>query len=433
MTTTELQIAFPKVDTGSGGLVVPAPPETPANAGLAVYAAKPPEQAKKTLVCKDLLVGDTRAQAEQEAEQMLQQMLANTQVFMTFGTDALEGVNSLIKRLLHDVEPEKIPELTELMRDLNAEMRGVKRKYDVSDPKVRDKYEEWKGGLGRFIGRAKTLVELLMEDVTSLERQLNRVGKDLKGRQYKLIRNVSYYDALYEENEAEIGKLIYKIGVMELIRDLAAQAAAAIVVGDASLGDRAGERRGSLTEFVSNMELKIAEYKGRLFIAWATSPQVRTMRTLNVGMAERINELLCVTIPTMEATIVQWRMLMQTQDAAKMSRVVQEASNEWLQSYAAAGAIAVPMIAEAVQTPTLTPQTIAAMADSINEQADGVIKAMEEGARRRDEMEAAIMEAVPVMANASAKVSDALLQRVLGTVNKPLEITTSVPAEASNN
>ena len=426
MTTATMEIAFPKKDEGSTALAIPLAPETPANQGLAIYAAKPPAEAKKSLVCKDLLVGETRQKAEQEAQQLFEEMLANTQVFMTYGTTALEGVNSLIDRLLKEVEPEKIPELTRLMQELNREMRGVKRKYDVSDPEVREKYEQWKGGIGRFFGKAKTLVELLMEDVTSLERQIDRVGRDLKGRQYTLLRNVSYYDILYEENEVEIQKLIYVIGVMELIRDLAAQQAQKIITGDATLGDRRGEQRSTLTDLATNMEVKIAEYKGRLLIAWATSPQVRTMRTLNVGMAERINELLCVTIPTMKATIVQWRMLIQTQDAAKVSTMVQEASNEWIRAYAAAGAEVVPMVAEAVQTPTLTPQTIAAMADSIDKQADGVIRAMELGAQRRQEMEAAIMEAVPVMANASAKVSDALLQHVIGTATKPLEITQAV-------
>jgi uncharacterized protein YaaN involved in tellurite resistance len=423
---TAIQVAFPRTDEGSTALVVPSAPETPANTGLVPYAAQPPAETRRTLSCKDLLQGDTHMQAEQEAQQLLEQMLENSQVFMTYGTSALEGVNALVNRLLHEVEPTKIPELTQLMRDLNQEMRGVKRKYDVSDPKVREKYEKWKGGVLRFIGQAKTLVELLMEDVQSIEGQIDKVGRDLTGRQLTLLRNVSYYDVLYEENEAEILKLIYVIGVMELVRDMAAQRAASIEVGDANLGDRRGEQRAKLAELSSNMEIKIAEYKGRLMVAWATSPQVRMMRTLNVGLAERLNELVCVTIPTMKATILQWRMLMESQDAARMSQVVQEASNEWLQAYAAAGAEAVPMIAEAVQTPTLTPQTIAAMADSVSQQADGIIHAMELGNQRRQEMDVAMIEAQKVLGDATKHVSDALIEHVIGTATKPLEIETSI-------
>jgi len=430
MSSTAIQVAFPKVDEGSVALVIPTPVETPANQGLAVLASTPDKavQARKTLNCKDLLQGETRKRAEDEAVKVYAEMRENTQVFMTYGTQELDGVNVLYERLLHEIEPTKIPELTALTKKLNNEMRGIKRKYDVSDPKVREKYEEWKGGILRFVGRARTLAEMLMEDVTSIEKQIDHVGGTLRNRQYQLMKNVTYYDKLYDENEEEITKLIYVIAVMELIRDLAAKNAAAIVVGDASMGDRQGETQATLAEFAANMEIKIAEDKGRLFVAWATSPQVRMVRTLNVGLAERINELLCVTIPTMKGTIVQWELMMNTKDAADMSRAVQEASNEWLQAYAAAGAEVVPMIAEAVMMPTLTPQTVTAMADSLSKQSDGIIAAMENSHQRRLELDDAIMTAQSVMTNASKRVSDELLKHIVEVANKPLEIATAVAA-----
>jgi hypothetical protein len=88
------------------------------------------------------------------------------------------------------------------------------------------------------------------------------------------------------------------------------------------------------------------------------------------------------------------------------------------------------MIAEAVQTPTLTPQTIAAMADSVAKQADGIVHAMEIGVQRRQEMDTAMIEAQKVLGDATKHVSDALIEHVLQSANKPLEIETSVPAAA---
>ena len=368
-------------------------------------------------------MGDTRVAAEAEAAKLFDEMLANTQVFMIYGTSALEGVNSLVDRLLNEVEPTKIPELQKLMEDLNDGMRDIRYKYDVSDPKVRDKFEKWKGGIWRFIGKSKSLVEMLMEDVTSIESQLDKIGKRLRDRQYQLQKNVVYYDALYEENEKEILKVIYAIGVMELIRDLAIERARAIPVGDASLGDRGGEEQASLVEFSSNMEAKIAEYKGRLFVAWATSPQVRMMRTLNVGLAMRINELLCVTIPTMRATILEWRLLMQTKDAAEMSKLVQDASNDWLKAYAAAGAAVVPMVAELVQTPTLLPQTVEAMAASILTQSEGIVRAMELGDQRRAELDKSMLAAKDVLDSSSRAITEAVVDRIVKQSEaKPLEL-----------
>lgn len=401
--------------------MIPELVPTPANAGLEQVATTAVE--RRTLTCKDLLVGDTRVAAEAEAAKLFDEMLANTQVFMIYGTSALEGVNSLVDRLLNEVEPTKIPELQKLMEDLNDGMRDIRYKYDVSDPKVRDKFEKWKGGIWRFIGKSKSLVEMLMEDVTSIESQLDKIGKRLRDRQYQLQKNVVYYDALYEENEKEILKVIYAIGVMELIRDLAIERARAIPVGDASLGDRGGEEQASLVEFSSNMEAKIAEYKGRLFVAWATSPQVRMMRTLNVGLAMRINELLCVTIPTMRATILEWRLLMQTKDAAEMSKLVQDASNDWLKAYAAAGAAVVPMVAELVQTPTLLPQTVEAMAASILTQSEGIVRAMELGDQRRAELDKSMLAAKDVLDSSSRAITEAVVDRIVKQSEaKPLEL-----------
>ena len=155
MTDHTIQVAFPKLDVGSTALAIPPAPAAPVNEGLATYAGNP-VAAKQTLSCRTLLLGPTLVDAQREAAQMYVEMRANDQIFMTYGTQALKGVNDLIDRLLHEVEPARIPELTALMKDLNREMRGIKGKYDPSDPRVLRKYEDWKGGVGRFFGHAKT-------------------------------------------------------------------------------------------------------------------------------------------------------------------------------------------------------------------------------------------------------------------------------------
>lgn len=425
-TTAEMpQVVFPKQDTGSTALVVTPAPRTQTDQGLAALSNESPAQMRKTLSCASLLVGETRTRAEQEAAKLLDEMLSNTQVFSAYGMSALKGVNDLIDRLLKEVEPTKVPELIALMQGLNDEVRAIKSRHDLSDPTVRQNYEKMRNRgsrIRKFFGRLKTQIEMLMEDVKSLETQLGDVEEELQGKQYQLMRNVGYYDQMYEENEAEILKLIYVIGVMELIRDLAAKRAESIIAGDTSLGDRNAEQKAKVIELSSNMEIKIAEYKGRLMVAWATSPQVRTMRTLNVGLAERINELVCVTIPTMKATILQWRMYIQTLDSEALAKAVGDANNEWLQNFAAAGAAGVPAIAEAIQTPTLAPQTIAAMADSISKQADGVIRAFELGEQRRAEMDHAMIEAKTVIDASTDRVNDAIIAEVLKKAHKAEEV-----------
>jgi len=425
---SNIQIAFPKVSTGSTALAtVPPAPVTPVNDGLAQFAANPVD-VKTRLVCKDLLQGDTLAKAQAMANELYPQLKSSTQAYLTFGSGALEDMNALVDSLLKEIAPVTIPELKELMHDLNAGMRGIQKKYDVSDPEVREKYEHWKGGIGRFFGRAKTLLDLFLEDITSIERQLDKVEHECEGREQQLLENVGYYDRLYTENETTIDKVIFVIAVMEMIVDLAAKEIESIPDGDQSAGDRGSENKAKLAEFANNLQVKIGDYKGRLMIAWATAPQVRMMRSLSVGVAVKLDTLVDTTIPTMKLTLAQWRLMIQTGDAAELTQIVMEAGNEWAQAYARSASEVVPRIADAVQTPAITPQTITAMAQSIAKQADDIVSAMEAGDQRRAEMENEMNRALPVLRDANARVSDALINQVVGAATKPLEIEHSVPA-----
>jgi uncharacterized protein YaaN involved in tellurite resistance len=247
-----------------------------------------------------------------------------------------------------------------------------------------------------------------------------------------MLKNVSFYDQYYVLNEAEITNLIYRVGVMEIITELARQKAAQITVGDAALGDRGSERQAELGSFASNMDVKIGEYKSRLFVAWSTSPQIRNMRTLDIGVAGKLNELANLTIPTMKATLVQWRMLMQTYQAKELGENVAKTSNDWMQAYAAAGAQMVPEIARMIQEPTMQAATFAAIADSFSKQADGIIDALNMGDQRRAENDEAMMAASDIMRKATDRINDAQLQRVLSAATRdlPVEIVQSVSAAA---
>lgn len=427
------QIAFPVNLAPTGKeLAIPPAPVTPANAQLENFAtATKPAEARTRLRCSQLLIGDTLTQAKAEAERDFADLYSSTPKFMAYGSGELKDVNALIDRLLNEIKPVAMPELRTSMQNLNDNMRKIKGKWDVSDPKTREKYEHYKGGVLRFFGRAKSMFEMFIEDATSIQTQLNKIADELDGRTDELLRNVGRYDQIYVENEAEIAKLIYRIGVMELISELAANKAAAVPVGDAAAGDRGAEERARLTEFASNMEIKAQEYKGRLMIAWSTSPQVRMMRTIDTGLAIKVNSLIDVTIPTMKATLAQWSMLAKAIETNRIGQAVADTNNEWLTAYASAFGTGVSELAAAIENPTLLPETIAAIAAGIDQAATGVLQAQENGEQRRAEMDAAIHEALPVIADAEKKVSEATINRLVSLATKPLEIATSVATEGA--
>jgi uncharacterized protein YaaN involved in tellurite resistance len=411
--------------------VPPEPAPTPLGGGLVAVGkelAVRPAETKKALVCHQIIGPNSLAQAKAEAAQVFPELFANTQAMMAYGLDATQGVNDLVDRLLKQVSPIKIPELIVITKDLNDNMRGIKRKYDVSDPKVRAQYEKAAGKARGFWHKVRDMAEMLREDITKTETQLEKVRVELNQRGAGLLVNVGYYDEFYKANEAEIGNLIYKVAVMELLADIARDKAAAVVIGDSTLGDRGREEQQRYLDFARNTDIKVQEFKARLFIAWSTSPQIRTMRSLDVGLAIKLDELVNVVLPTMKATLVQWRMMMEAQQAAQLGSAVAETANEWTTAYFAAGAEIIPAITRMVEEPTYQAATFAAVADYTVKQADGVIEAMEMGVARRRENDESIVTSVEIMRDANKKVSDHQLAEIVGRATKPLEIITSVPA-----
>ena len=437
VTATQLDdVVFPVyAEAPSKELVVPPAPAGKLSTGLErVITAQPVAQSENQLVCSQLITGATLEKAKTEAAQLYPQMVgsatkpANTALTMAYGSQALEGVNQLIDLILDGTDDVRIPELMALMKDLNRDMRGLQKKYDVSDPKVRAKYENWKGGILGLFGKGKTLVEMLMEDIKSIESQLDSTKERLEGKGDVVTRNIVYYDQLYTQNEAEIYKVIYAIAVMEMIRDHAIRDAAEIETGNANLGDRSGEDKARLVEFAGLMDQKITAYKGRLFIAWATSPNVRNMRGLNTGVLEKIGDTIYTTIPTMKATLAQWRLLAQTVEASKLADMVNDAMNDWLVAFSAASTTGVQMIAQSNNTPMLTPATVAAMAKSVADQADAIVTAMEQGFERRRELDAAIVAGKRAINAADDKLTTSFVQAYVDNAVNPGDVVRALPA-----
>lgn len=419
---SEAQIVFPTVAAPAPVEVAPAP-ETPANSGLVAFAKSP--ETRKELVCKDLLRGDLLKAAQAQAVKLYPQMLENTAVFMNYGFSELQGVNDISERLFREGGNKDIDEVNDIVNTLTRNLNGIQRKYDVSDPDVRKKYAEWKGESRHFFGIVRSFVDALMEDVKSLESKIDKVEKQLNGYDQKMLTNVTLYDTLYDLNEQELMKVIVVIAVLELIEAEAEAAANKIVVGDAQLGDRGGEEKARNLQLAENLKQRIADFKGRLFIAWATAPQVRTMRDLDVALASRLRFLVLSTIPQMKQTIALWRLAAQSQQAAKVSQNVADASNATAQAYARAMPGVVETIARTVETPVLAPETVFAMADSIKESANRVALAIQAGNEQRAQLDTAIQQGAKVISDASSVVNDAIVDSLVAKAN-PLEITRTV-------
>lgn len=404
----------------------PAPIPSKNETGLSAAVDHP-----EVLSCKELLTGATLTRAKQEAADVLPKIEANTQVLTVFGIDALQAVNKLNDRMLAERPPVNIPELRDAMRDLSRSMRGIGKKYDPNDPRVLKRYEAVKNGILTKLGIVKSFFQEFLDDIRSEQKLFDHVIQTLEGKQFLLLKNVAYYDSFYELNEQEISNLIYKIGVMELIRDLSAQKAAKIRVGNSNMGDRGAEEKAKILEIATLLDNKIIAFKGRLWVAWAMAPQIRNMRVISVGLSGRIDQTVGITIPTMKDTIVVWLTLSEAEQAEMFNKAVEDTYNSVMTMFAHAAQTIVPAMANSLATPALDPRTIVAWSESLAKQADGIVAAIELGQQKRAELEQAMIAGKKVIDEATQKVNESQLASVLAASKEeiPLEIIKSVPAQ----
>lgn len=421
-----------QIDFGS---IVGGPANPPAGAADTAMAGAIAVTGPRELVCKDLLTPAQRQQAEAAAAQLYPTLLANTEQLAVFGTSAIDQVNSQVNRIFREVGRVNIPELTSIMHELNDRMRSFRRKYDPSDPKVRETFDKFVDAVRGVFRKGRDLLEMLFEEAKTVEQQLDKVAGQLSDKQLQLKRNVVLCDELYKANESAIAQLIGAIAVMELVRDIAVEDAQSIKItpGDVDARDKQ-ERLSRITEFIQAIEVRINEFQQRLFVAWSTSPQVRNIRTLNYGLGQRLALLMNLTIPTMKLTIAQWGLLLQANQAADMQQAVADGANEVLSAYAKASETAVPQIARVIQTPTIRPETIMEVAESIDAQARGIEEAVKYGQQKRAEVVTAIVTANESMSASAQHLSQTVVELV-AKAKEPLALPAGpqLPASVLDN
>lgn len=381
-----------------------------------------PGQAAGEFSCLKMLTPEQQEQARAAAKQLFPQMLNNTELLADFGNKSIEVVNAQVSRIFREIGPVQIPELTNIMKQVNDAMRSFRKSYDPNIPKMRDFFEKVSTGVRGFFQRGRDIVEMLFEEARGVERQLDLIAGRLIDKQQELRRNVVLCDELYAANEKSISQLIGTIAIMECVREEAVAAMESIKI-DATDPERRNkeELRNRIADFISAMMTRISEFQQRLFIAWATSPQVRNTRSLHYGLAQRLALMVNLTIPTMKLTIAQWGLMMQGQQAAEMQQVVADGANEVLSAYAQASGQATGQIARAIQTPTLRPETIREVADSLEQQAAGMIEAVNYGQHARQEVVDALLAAQTSISKGATELASTVL-RLADTTDKHVDL-----------
>ena len=404
-----------RLDAKEGLAALPPAPTTTVLATQTTtmaQAGSPPQQ----LDCRKLLAPTQLAQVEAYAKELYPKLAADPNQLDAFGADAVDAINALVKQMLDQAGRDAdIPQIVNITHDLDDRMRDFNRKHQTSTAAQNtDAYDKTMAKAWDLVHKMGDWLHDLLRDAQGLQAYLDKLTADLEDKRAELRQNVAMCNQLYAANETAVTNLVVTIAAMEFVLDDATAAAAAIVIDDSAPDARAQrEQRDTLTtEFIPALSNRIGEFKQRLFVAWATAPQIRNIRMISFGLGQRLALLITLTIPVFELTVVEWVTVQQAAKAADAQQAVSDATNTAMQGFADATAEAIPQIAQTIQTPSLSPETISLVAQSISDQLTGITNAVQYGIEQRKGVDNAIMQASTLMANAADQESGKILQLV---------------------
>jgi uncharacterized protein YaaN involved in tellurite resistance len=411
-----------KLDAKEGLGELPAAPTTNALAGQAaelVAAGSPPKQ----LDCRSMLAPDQRAQVEEYAKQVFPKLLADPNQLDAFGSDAVAQINALVRQMLDEAGRDaNIKEIVDITHDLDDRMRDFNRHHGTATAKESTAmYDRTMTKAWDIVHRLGDWLHDLLRDAQGLQAYLDSLIANLEDKRGQLRHNVALCNQLYAANEQAVTSLVVTIAAMEYVLDDAQAAAQAIVVDQSAPDAREQqEKKDTLTgEFIPALMTRIGEFKQRLFVAYATAPQVRNIRMISFGLGQRLALLITLTIPVFELTVVEWVTVQQAARAADATAAVSEATETAMQGFAQATAETIPAIAKTIQTPTLSPETIMLVAQSISDQLKGISDAVAYGIEARKGVDNAIVEASDLMAKAGEDESNRIIQLVADAGKTP--------------
>jgi uncharacterized protein YaaN involved in tellurite resistance len=186
--------------------------------------------------------------------------------------------------------------------------------------------------------------------------------------------------------------------------------------------DPAAKRMAELTEFAANMQGKISEYKGRFFIGWSGAPRMLKMRSLDIGIALKLNEYDVSVIPMMQEIANLLAMQARSADATGLLEETSKSYNDMAVMLADKSAAGMANTARVLAAPTLKVETIQHIAAKFIEGTDNVLAAFQAGEIARGEAYEAMETSGKLISAQNQKISTQQIQSIIGSATSPLPL-----------
>ncbi|MCV6815333.1 toxic anion resistance protein [Streptococcus uberis] len=369
----------------------------------------------KTISFYEKLSPEQQSAISSKAPALVDSFMANQNTLLDFGQSAVEGVNATVNHILREQKKLEIPQVDDLLKKTNQELNGFVAKYKDVGPADLEKKPNL---LQKLFKQSKNTLQEFYFDAQNIEQKMDGMAAAVVKQEDTLARNIVSAELLIEDNTKSIENLVGVIAFVEASLKEATQRAQALQTELKSLDAVTPEYQSKTdllartTEVVNTLEQQHTEYVSRLYVAWATTPQMRNLVKVSSDMRQKLGMLRRNTIPTMKLSIAQLGILQQSVKSGATADAIVNANNAALQMLAETSKEAIPALERSAQNPTLSIQSVTSLAESLVAQNNGIIAAIDDGRHKRAQLEHAIIQSAETI-NDSVKLRDEKIVQAL--------------------
>lgn len=371
------------------------------------------------------LSADQQTAITAKAPALVDTFLADQNALLDFGQSAVEGVNATVNHILAEQKKLQIPQVDDLLKSTNRELNGFIAKYKDATPVGLDKKPNF---LQKLFKQSRDTLQEFYFDSQNIEQKMDSMAAAVVKQEDTLARNIVSAELLIEDNTKSIEHLVGVIAFIEASQKEASQRAAALQK-DLKTKDSAtpdyqikADLLARTTEVINTLEQQHTEYLSRLYVAWATTPQMRNLVKVSSDMRQKLGMLRRNTIPTMKLSIAQLGMMQQSVKSGMTADAIINANNAALQMLAETSKEAIPALEQSAQNPTLSMKSVTSLAESLVAQNNGIIAAIDHGRKERAQLESAIIRSAETI-NDSVKLRDQNIVQALLSEGKETQKT----------
>ncbi|HEP6064702.1 toxic anion resistance protein [Streptococcus pyogenes] len=371
------------------------------------------------------LSADQQTAITAKAPTLVDTFLADQNALLDFGQSAVEGVNATVNHILAEQKKLQIPQVDDLLKSTNRELNGFIAKYKDATPVDLDKKPNF---LQKLFKQSRDTLQEFYFDSQNIEQKMDSMAAAVVKQEDTLARNIVSAELLIEDNTKSIEHLVGVIAFIEASQKEASQRTAALQK-DLKTKDSAtpdyqikADLLARTTEVINTLEQQHTEYLSRLYVAWATTPQMRNLVKVSSDMRQKLGMLRRNTIPTMKLSIAQLGMMQQSVKSGMTADAIVNANNAALQMLAETSKEAIPALEQSAQRPTLSMKSVTSLAESLVAQNNGIIAAIDHGRKERAQLESAIIRSAETI-NDSVKLRDQNIVQALLSEGKETQKT----------